>query len=197
MLREKAKASRRRAILNAADRHLSRKPYHQVLLEDIAADAEVAKGTVYLYFKSKADLYLALIVESMEPLLERLQEQLPAVAEKSAWSAMRLLVGELLAFNVEHPALHEVLRETSRASLEAICGDLKQSLRGLVEQTLRKGIARGELVDAAPDATADLILATIPRASQWMAEKRPRWSADMMAAHVLRLFGEGLLVRKK
>jgi AcrR family transcriptional regulator len=197
MLRAKAKASRRRAILSAADKQFARRPYHEVLLEDIAAEAEVAKGTLYLYFENKADLYLALIVESLAPMIERLEEQVPAVAEKSAWAAIRLLIEEMLAFNVEHPALHEVLRETSRASQEAICGDLKQSLAKLVEQTLRKGVARGEIIDPAPEVTADLILATIPRAAQWMAIKRTRWTADTAAAHVLRLLGDGLLARKK
>ena len=197
MLREKAKASRRRAILSAADKQFARQPYHEVLLEDIAADAEVAKGTLYLYFENKADLYLALIVESLEPLIARLEAEVPAAAEKSAWSAVRLLVEELFAFNVDHPALHQVLRSTSRASQEAICGDLKQSLAALVEQTLRKGVARGEIIDPAPEVTADLILATIPRATQWMSLKRHRWSTDAAATHVLRVFGEGLLARKK
>jgi len=197
MLRERAKASRRRAILSAADKQFARRPYHQVLLEDIAADADVAKGTLYLYFENKADLYLALIVESLAPLIERLEEEVPAAAEKSAWSAIRLVIEELLEFNVNHPALQDVLRETSRASLEAICGDLKQSLAALLEQTLRKGVARGEIIDPAPEVTADLILATIPRATQWMSLKRPRWSAEAAATHVLRLFGEGLLARNK
>jgi AcrR family transcriptional regulator len=197
MLREKAKASRRRAILGAAGKQFARRPYHEVLLDDIAAEADVAKGTLYLYFENKVDLYLALIVESMGPLIERLQQQVPAAAEKSAWAGVRLLVEQMLAFNVEHPALQEVLRETSRASLEAICGDLKQSLRALLEETLRKGVASGEIADPAPEMTADLILATVPRAAQWMAAKRSKWTASATATHVLRLIGEGLLVRRK
>jgi TetR/AcrR family fatty acid metabolism transcriptional regulator len=197
MLREKAKASRRRAILGAAGKQFARRPYHEVLLDDIAADAEVAKGTLYLYFENKADLYLALIVESMEPLIRRLEEQVPIAASQSAWAGVRLLIENLLAFNVEHPALHEVLRETSRASLEAICGDLKKSLATLLEQTLRKGVASGEIVDPAPEVTTDLILATIPRAAPWMTLKRNKWTAEAMTDHLLRLVGEGLLSGRK
>ncbi len=197
MLREKAKASRRRAILSAADRQFAQRPYHEVLLEEIAAEAEVAKGTLYLYFENKADLYLALIVESLEPLIRRLEKELPAAAEKSAWAAIRLLIEEMLAFNVAHPALQDVLRETSRASLEAACGDLKQSMHALVQKTLRRGVARGELIDPAPEATAELLFAAISRASQWMALKRNKWTPDETAEHLLRLFGDGLLAKRR
>lgn len=197
MLREKAKASRRRAILSAADKQFAKRPYREVLLEDIAADAEVAKGTLYLYFENKADLYLALVIEWFEPMVRRLQEEVPAVAEQSAWAGIRLLIKEMLAFNLDHPALQEVMRETSPASAEAICGDLKRSMATLIEQTLRQGVARGELADPAPEATAELILATIPRAARWMMAKRPRWSAEATAAYLLRIFGDGLLARQK
>jgi len=197
MLREKAKASKRRAILSAAERQFARKAYHEVTLEEIAVEAEVAKGTLYLYFASKTELYLALIVESFGPMVERLEEQAATVAEKSAWSAIALIVKELLNFKREHPALHEVLRETSRASQEAIFSDLKESLAALIERTLRKGISVGEIVDPEPEATAELILSTIPCASSWMALKRNKWSAEESAAHLLRTFGNGLLVRRR
>ena len=197
MLREKAKASKRRAILSAADRQFARHPYHEVLLEDIAADAEVAKGTLYLYFESKADLYLALIVGSFAPMIERLQEEVAAAAQKSAWDGIRLFIENLLAFKLHHPAMHEAMRETSRASQEAIFGDLKRSVTAMLVSTLQKGIETGEIVDPAPEATADLILAAITPASQWMVAKRQKWTAEATAAHLLRTFGEGLLARRK
>ncbi len=208
-LREKAKASKREAILSAAGRQFDRRPYDQVLLEEIAAEAQVAKGTLYLYFASKADLYLALIVESLEPLIHRLREEVPAAAEKSAWAGVRLIVREMLVFNVEHPGLQEALRETSRASLEAMCGDMKRSLISLVEATLRKGVASGELLDPAPEATVYLILGSISRAAMWMSGQCDygtkarnqtdgrRWSTDAVVDHLLRIFGAGLLTGRK
>jgi TetR/AcrR family fatty acid metabolism transcriptional regulator len=197
MLREKAKASRRRAILSAAGRQFARRPYQEVLLEEIATDAQVAKGTLYLYFENKADLYLALVFESLGPLMERLEEQVPAATERSALAGIGLFITELLKFRAEHPALHEVLRGTSPASVEAMCGDLKKSMYGLVEQTLRQGIMRGELVDPAPWATAELILASVSRAAQWMLIKDHEWTAEATAEHLVRLFGDGLRVRRK
>ena len=197
MLREKAKASKRLAILSAAARQFARRPYREVLLEEIAADAQVAKGTLYLYFENKADLYLALVFESLAPLIQRLELQVAAAAQTSAIVGIGLFITELLKFRVEHPALHEVLRETSPASVEATCGGLKKSMYALLERTLREGIARGEIVDPAPEATADLILAGVSRAAQWMVVKRDEWSPETTAAHLVRIFGDGLRVRQK
>lgn len=47
--------------------------YNDVRMEDIATRAEVAKGTLYLYFKDKDELFLALILERMQHLFERAQ----------------------------------------------------------------------------------------------------------------------------
>lgn len=45
--------------------------YNDVRMEDIATRAGVAKGTLYLYYKDKDDLFLALILERMDQLFER------------------------------------------------------------------------------------------------------------------------------
>lgn len=45
--------------------------YNDVRMEDIATRAGVAKGTLYLYYKDKDDLYLALILERMDQLFAR------------------------------------------------------------------------------------------------------------------------------
>ncbi len=193
MLREKAKASKRRAILDAAERQFARRAYDQVLLEDIAAAADVAKGTLYLYFENKAALYLALLAESVEPMMAQLERDVPAAARKSAWAGIELIVRELLRFKAAHPALHEVMRETTPASQEAICGDLKRPIRLLLERTLEEGVERGEIVDPHPQLTADLILGSIARVGPWLAGRRSGWTPDSVASHLLRIFSHGLL----
>jgi AcrR family transcriptional regulator len=47
--------------------------YNEVRMEDIATRAGVAKGTLYLYFKDKDDLFLALILQRMTHLFEQVQ----------------------------------------------------------------------------------------------------------------------------
>ena len=62
------------AILDAARAVFSRKGYADAAVEDVAEEAHIAKGTVYLYFKSKEEMYLAALAKDLRairPLVER------------------------------------------------------------------------------------------------------------------------------
>src|SRR3954470_22154723 len=52
-------------ILEAARKVFARKGFDQTTVDDIAAAAGVAKGTLYLYFRSKRDIYLAALKEGV------------------------------------------------------------------------------------------------------------------------------------
>ena len=47
------------AILSAAHRVFAEKGFHEATIDEVAKAAKVAKGTVYLYYRSKHDLYWA------------------------------------------------------------------------------------------------------------------------------------------
>ncbi len=63
--KEREKEARREAILNAAARVFSRKSYHEATLDEIAAEAELAKGTLYNYYKDKQDIFFSLIDQGL------------------------------------------------------------------------------------------------------------------------------------
>jgi AcrR family transcriptional regulator len=65
-------AGRRQNILRAAESIFTRHDYHEVLMEDVARSCGVGKGTVYRYFPSKRELYLAVMFEG----IARLQQEL-------------------------------------------------------------------------------------------------------------------------
>ncbi len=67
--------AKRRVILDAARGLLVRRGYQDVALDDIAKEADVAKGTLYLYFKNKDQLFSA----AFEDLVAALGEQLDAL----------------------------------------------------------------------------------------------------------------------
>jgi AcrR family transcriptional regulator len=52
-------AHRPEEITAAALRVFARRGLHQTALEDVAKEAGISKGTIYLYFKSKEDLFIA------------------------------------------------------------------------------------------------------------------------------------------
>ena len=74
------------AILDATDRLLARFGYRKMTVEDIAAEAGIGKGTIYLHFNSKEEVVLSHI----DRIVERLQERLKEIAHSDATAAERL-----------------------------------------------------------------------------------------------------------
>src|SRR5689334_826203 len=66
--RKAATEQRRCAILEAARTVFARKGYTDTVVEDIAVQAGIAKGTLYLYFPSKEQIYLAALLEEARKL---------------------------------------------------------------------------------------------------------------------------------
>ena len=67
-------SSRKDEIIKIATRLFSEKSYHDVKMDEIAEELGIAKGTIYLYFKSKEQLYLKILEdshESIESILEK------------------------------------------------------------------------------------------------------------------------------
>jgi len=78
--KQSEKNARVKLILDSAAAVFREKGFRDSTIEDIAARAQIAKGTIYLYFKSKSDLYFCLV----QPALECLSKQLVQVAEDKA-----------------------------------------------------------------------------------------------------------------
>ena len=64
-LREKLHQKRSELILEVAEEILIRKGYHHASMDEIAAQAGVAKGTLYQHFPTKEDLFFALIEQAL------------------------------------------------------------------------------------------------------------------------------------
>ncbi|MDX1618526.1 MAG: TetR/AcrR family transcriptional regulator [Balneolaceae bacterium] len=66
------KEHRRNAIVDAAEKVIFSKGLEQATMEEIAEEAELSKGTLYLYFKNKNELYMAITERGSEILNDRL-----------------------------------------------------------------------------------------------------------------------------
>jgi len=82
LLKEQWRQARAELILDEAEKLLAEKGYHDTSIDEIAARAGVAKGTLYQHFPSKEALIMALLernVELLEQTLQRIaREALPA-----------------------------------------------------------------------------------------------------------------------
>lgn len=94
----KQKAARRAAILEAADALLSPGEYGLPSAARIAAQAGLAKGTLYLYFGTKEEIYLAQLAEGCAHWSERVMEGL-----SKEWPSLDHFLRRYIAFCVENP----------------------------------------------------------------------------------------------
>ncbi|MFH0879726.1 MAG: TetR/AcrR family transcriptional regulator [Lentisphaerota bacterium] len=63
-----ARGDKRNDILRAAEHVIQNRRYHEIKLDDIAKAAAVGKGTLYLYFKDKEELFFQLLMEAFDAL---------------------------------------------------------------------------------------------------------------------------------
>ncbi len=177
--------NKRRTIKDAAVRLFAQRPFHEVKLDEVAAAARVGKGTLYLYFKNKHDLYVSLIQDGFASLVDRLNEQLGAET-LPPWEALERVIGELSRFAVSHPDLYELMRSVPLHKLRV---DKRRQLTALIETTIRRGAKAGVMCDPRPELTATFIPAMV-RAAMLFGPKNI--SADALADQILRLLRHGL-----
>ncbi len=95
---DEPRAEKRRRILTAASRRFLDQGYRKTTVEEVAEDAGVAKGTVYLYFPSKADLLIHAVAEEKRTyvlaLAPVLTAQMPAPERLRTWIRVGLGLAE-------------------------------------------------------------------------------------------------------
>lgn len=78
--KEREKEARREEIITAAEQIFFEKGLAATTMDEVAEKAELSKGTLYLYYKSKEDLYMAVAMRGQE-ILERLFEEAVSTSE--------------------------------------------------------------------------------------------------------------------
>src|SRR5262245_6506173 len=95
-------------IIDAAIRVFARKGYFNSRVSDIAREAGIAAGTIYLYFDTKEDILITLFRERMAAFVSTLW--LAIASEADAVAKVRRLVHLHFEILEQHPQLAEVVQ---------------------------------------------------------------------------------------
>jgi AcrR family transcriptional regulator len=119
--KEKEKAARRADIVNAAERLFASKGYDGVVMDDVANEAQLAKGTLYLYFNNKESLYLTVAVRGAALLREAMAR---GVAREARGIDKACAVGvAYYEFSKQHPFYFRMLTDAEPLCHSGDTGD--------------------------------------------------------------------------
>jgi len=113
--RTKPPEVRREEIMDAAQRLFLKQGVAATTIDDVAAAAEIAKGTVYLHFTSKQTLLAALGERFAEQHLVSIKAALAATSERDWSGKLRAWAEASVTFYLDSIALHDMLFHEARA----------------------------------------------------------------------------------
>ena len=181
------KAKRRDQILEEAARLFSSQRFDEVLMDDIAQSAGVAKGTLYTYFSDKEELYFAVIFEGISRLNQQVLEK--ASSQKDPEKKLRDIVHSIVSFVAQSGFFYKLLsiedsksntgksvnrerwREERKIQLEAIesvlmAGHSEGSFRvcdSSVEAAILRDMVRSTVINAGGKLSVDEMVDVIMR----------------------------------
>ena len=136
--------TKKQAILEAAARVFAAKEFHQVLIDDVASEAGVGKGTIYRYFETKEDLYFDTVLDVLDHLERLLLATLPE--ETSPTRRLERIAREILQLAWQRRHLFTLLQADERRFFdrEDEIGRRREAIQKIVQQAILDGIERGE-----------------------------------------------------
>lgn len=153
MSRDQKKAESRKRILEAARDVFFRDGFMRANLDEMAEKAGVAKGTLYRYFESKADLYVAVLTNNNEIFHDQMQQS--STSGESGLQRMRSIARFYFDHWLNHPDYFQIFWAIDN---ESVIGDLPKEViekiadfwelnLNVMHDVLRYGVDRGEFVE--------------------------------------------------
>jgi AcrR family transcriptional regulator len=179
-------------IIEAAAQLFAERHYHEVRMDDIAAKAGVAKGTIYLHFKDKDNLYQALALDGLKKLSKRIRDGLGGLHDPAA----KLLScnREVVRYVEQHAYTLDLINRVDRLQEQDDCGkqaffEVRDGFRKLHQSILN------EFPQAAHRSELEMSMAVLAFTGTMkeVVQNLPRpWPADL-PEQLTRLFLQGFL----
>lgn len=184
-------SSRRRQVLDAAVTVMGKTGFHQMSMQDLAAEAKVSVGLIYKYFSGKEDLLLATIVRIQDAFRDQLA---PVMADAGGDAVAQLAAGirryiEIVDENLDAVVLTYRESRTLDAAGRAQIKELEIATAAPLRAAVEAGIAEGTF----RDTDVDLVVFDIMLIAHGWALKHwhfgPNYSLDdyigLQTRHVL------------
>ena len=152
--KQRERERRRQQIIIAAKRVFSEKGFNKATIEDIAKEAELSPGTLYLYFKNKEELYASLSIRILQYLnirVDHVNKEKDLTPSEKLTALMKSMFDvydfdPMTIINMFHLQSSETLKNLSTELMSDIKELSRKSLAGIAA-IFREGIEQGDFID--------------------------------------------------
>jgi len=183
-------------ILHAAIKVFSEKGFYNSRVSEIAKEADVADGTIYLYFKNKDDILISLFEEEFGKFVQNMQVELGK--EKDPLQKIKRFAITHLSLVTKHPHLGEVMgvevRQSTKFMKEYVNKPFIEYLniiRSVVIEGQEKGLLRKDLT---PGVMKRAFFGALDEmARYWVLSTKKKHSIDQAAIQISDVFIRGMM----
>ena len=182
-------------IIQAATKVFAQKGFYNSKVADVAKEANVADGTIYLYFKNKDDLLISIFEDSMDTFSGEVQKVVDGVSDpvEKLRRFIRLHL-ELVRENQDTSLVLQIeLRQSSKFMKEYAATKFRDYL-ALIATILEEGQAKGLFKKSInPVIVKRAIFGAVDEmALDWVLMKKKKYTMEEVAEQLCSMLVEGL-----
>jgi len=183
-------------IISAATKVFAKKGFFTARISDIAKEAKVADGTIYLYFNNKYDILLSVFEEEVGKIVEKTDKLLST--EDDPEKMLEIYTIQHLMAMKKNKNLAEViqieLRQTNKVIKNYRNNKFSEYI-GIIADIIKKGQESGIYkTDIKPDIAKRVYFGALDEVSRvWNASLETHYTVEEIADHVLSMFLTGIL----
>ena len=193
------KNNRKQQIIKAAIKVFAHKGFYNANVSDVAREAGIADGTIYLYFKSKDDLLISLFETKMEEILLKFNKTMqPDISPQDKLIQFMCLHFQLIEEDQNLADVFQVELRQSSKFLKDYHNQKFIDYLNIIGNILTEGQNQGEFRKDIKINTIKLAIfgALDELARQWILSEDPKFKLKKAAAEISETFILGLAPKK-
>ncbi len=155
-------SDKRNRIIAAATEVFGRYPFHLVKVDQIAEKAAVGKGTIYEYFRSKDELFLAIVDVASRSYFAEIVSSVKS--DQTIKESLHSIFQYHLRFIEKHTDIARILladRKVANLDFKKKMLESRNQLERFITELVQEGIRRGEFRPLDATIVAQVIIGTL------------------------------------
>lgn len=184
-------------VLRAAEKLFAKRGFYPTTIDDIAKEAKLAKGTIYLYFDSKEDLFFSVIEKKLGALLSKIEKGMKEPG--SAWQRINTTIGVHLKFLEENRDFFKIMQSFSEQLKEKLEKELKRRVVEkqsqyikILSQLIQEAIDKREIKPLDARKLAIILMGIVHSLTVYWISQKERGSLFQDASLIRQVFFQGV-----